>query len=367
MKRANSLLFGVFAIALSACGGGYMEFPVSKSAQARLPDDLQIVRVSTRNIDHLQRVYFSGRPNGGGRPPPLSGPYRYRLGVGDQLRVQVWTTPERSSAASGEQSAQPVEGPVVDANGAFFYPFVGEVRAQGRTVSAIRAELTERLRAYLTSPQVEVAVQDFQAHRVTISGAVGAPGQTTLTNVPLYLVDLLNTAGASATADISRVVLRRQGREYQINVRSYYEDGNLLHNPVLQPGDTVYIPELSNNEAYVFGEISTTSVPLGVDGMSLTELLAQVGGIDRTRANAKGVFVFRRTGLTREGFDVVFQFDLSNAATLLLMQDFQILPQDIVFVTRDPITSWTDTVGRVLAPARSAVQARGVANTLSDG
>lgn len=366
MKRINSIGLCFAVTVLSACGGGNMNFPVSEAAQARLPDDLQIVRVSTRNIDHLQEVYFTVGSYNNGTPPPLGGPYTYRLGAGDQLRIQVWTTPERS-AASTEQSARPVEGPVVDADGTFFYPFVGEIRAQGRTISAIREELTDKLRAYLTTPQVEVAVEEFRAHRVTISGAVGAAGQTTLTNVPLYLVDLVNSAGAAEDADLSRVVLRRQGREYRINLRRYFEEGSLRHNPVLQPGDAVYIPELSNNEAYVFGEISTTPVPLGVDGMSLTELLARVGGIDRVRANAKGVFVFRRTGLTREGFDVVFQFDLSNASTLLLMQDFEILPQDIVFVTRDPVTRWTDTVGRVLLPARSAVQAQGVASALSDG
>ena len=365
MKRAHLIVLGLVATILSACGGGHMQFPVSESAQARLPDDLQIVRVSTRNINYLQETYLSVPQSRNGTPPPLSGPYTYRLGAGDQLRIQVWTTPERSTAAT-EQTARPLEGPVVDANGTFFYPYVGEIRAQGRTVSAIRGELTERLRAYLTDPQVEVAVQDFRAHRVTISGAVDAPGQTTLTNVPLYLVDLLNIAGAGENADLSRLVLRRHGREYQINLRRYYEDGSLLYNPVLQPGDAIYVPEAANNEAYVFGEISTTPVPLGFDGMSLTELLARVGGIDRTRANAKGVFVFRRTGLTREGFDVVFQFDLSNASTLMLMQNFEILPQDIVFVTRDPITRWTDTVGRVLAPARSTIEAQRVATTLSD-
>ena len=95
-------------------------------------------------------------------------------------------------------------------------------------------------------------------------------------------------------------------------------------------------------------------------------MLAQVGGIDRQRANARGVFVFRRTDVTTEGFDVVFQFDLTDASTLITMKSFPVMPQDIVFVTKDPITRWTDTVGRVLAPATGLLQVRGVVDTVSD-
>lgn len=349
---------------LSACGE-HMRFPVSESGQDNLPPNLNVIRVTEKNIDHVVAVYHQPRMEYGGNPPGSPSRHVYRVGPGDQLRIQVWSTPARTATVE-DQALQPSEGPVVDETGTFFYPFVGEVRAAGRTVREIRADLTKKLSDYLRDPQVEVAVETFRAHRVMAAGAVGSPGPVTLTNVPLYLVDLLNQTGTAPTSDLSRVKLRRQGQEYTVNARLFLERGDARYNPLLKPDDMVYVPELTDNVVYVFGEIATTRLTLDRYDKSLTEVLAQLGGIDRQRANAKGVFVFRRTDVTREGFDVVFQFDLTNAATLIMMKSFPIMPQDIIFVTKDPVTRWTDTVGRVLAPAAGFLQVRGVVNSVSD-
>lgn len=351
-------------LGLSACGE-HMQFPVSRSAQENLPANLTVVRVTPENIGHAVGVYYEPRVEYGGSPPGSPARYTYRVGSGDQLRIQVWTTPERA-VAEEDRLAQPTQGPVVDETGTFFYPFVGEIQARGRTVREIRRDLTDKLGDYLRNPQVEVAVEEYRAHRVTITGAVEQPGPTVLINVPLTLVDLLNSAGTGPQSDLSRVKLRRRGVEHVVNAQLFLEQGNPRHNPVLLPGDTVHVPELSDNQVFVFGEIQTTAVPLSQGEQSLTEILAKVGGIDRQRANARGVFVFRRTNVATDGFDVVFQFDLTDASTLMTMQSFPVMPLDIVFVTKDPVTRWTDTVGRVLAPASSLIQAAVVVDRFAD-
>lgn len=351
-------------LGLSACGE-HMQFPVTRNAQENLPANLTVVRVTPENIDHAVGVYYQPRAEYGGSPPASPARYTYRVGSGDQLRVQVWTTPERE-VSKEDQIRQPAEGPVVDETGTFFYPFVGEIRARGRTVREIRSELSTKLQDYLRSPQVEVAVEQYRAHRVTVTGAVEAPGPTVLTNVPLTLIDLLNAAGTGAQSDLSRVRLRRRGTEYVVNAQLFLDKGETRHNPVLLPGDLVHVPTLRDNQVFVFGEIQTTAVPLGQGEQSLTEILAKVGGIDRQRANARGVFVFRRTKVATNGFDVVFQFDLTDASTLMTMQSFPVMPLDIVFVTKDPVTRWTDTVGRVLAPASSLVQAAAITDQLTN-
>lgn len=362
MKIFPALLVCVFALA--ACDN-YMQFPVTRSGQEDLPPNLTIVRVTPENIVDAVGAYYEQRSEYGGTPPGSPARYTYRLGAGDQLRIQVWTTPERKVSEDTPLS-QPALGPVVDETGHFFYPFVGEIQASGRTVGQIRAELTEKLQDYLRDPQVEVAVEEYRAHRVTITGVVETPGLTVLTNVPLTLVDLLNAAGTNPRSDLSRVKLRRNGTEYVVNAQLFLDKGKTRQNPVLLPGDIIYVPELRDNQVFVFGEIQTTAVPLSHGEQSLTEILAKVGGINRQRANARGVFVFRRTNVTTDGFDVVFQFDLTDASTLMTMQSFPVMPLDIVFVTKDPVTRWTDTVGRVLAPATSLVMVSGIINDVAD-
>lgn len=333
-----------------------MRMPVTQSGQQELIDrNINIIPVTQDNIFQYRHTRWTD-PDGQHRanPPADPGVYSYRVGPGDQLRVRVWTTPERTTDTL--DTALEDEGPVVNENGTFFYPFVGAMRASGRTASQIRDELSRRLREYIADPQVEVAIQEFRAHQATITGAVEMPGPTTLTNVPIRLLDLVNAAGRTEDSDLRDVILRRHGVAYHVNLRAFIEEGRAGNNPILLPGDLVNVPALADNKVFTFGEIGTGEIPLGPERKSLTEVLAAKGGIDRIRADARGVFVFRRTQTTPRGFDV-YQFNLQDATTLMLTSEFAMAPLDIVFVTNDPITRWNDTVSKVISPLTGAARA----------
>lgn len=363
IRNAAAVCAGLSVTLVAGCGG-QMKFPVTESGQQSLVDrNINIIAVSTDNIYRFRDApWVSPHGGRGSNPPPDPGVYSYRVGAGDQLRVLSWTTPERTQEGS---DLMPVEGPVVDERGQFFYPFVGNVRAQGRTVTEIRDDLTERLRQYIADPQVEVAVQQFSAHKATITGEIGQPGPTVLTNVPMRLLDLVNSAGITPDSDLRQVVIRRRGAEYRVNLRAFMERGEHGQNPILLPGDLVYVPPLADNKVFTFGEIGVGEMPLGPEKMSLTEVLAAKGGIDRIRADARGVFVFRRTKVSPDGFDV-YQFDLREASTLMLASEFAMAPLDIVFVTNDPITRWNDTVGKVISPVAGIAYARSVTDKVTD-
>ncbi|MBN2906932.1 MAG: polysaccharide biosynthesis/export family protein [Rhodobacteraceae bacterium] len=354
---------GLGLAVLPGCAG-QMRMPVTQSGQQELIDrNINIIAVTSDNIHQYRQARWTD-PNGLAAPNPPADPavYSYRVGPGDQLRVQTWTTPERTTDTNDITLA---EGPVVDGNGVFFYPFVGDIHASGRTVSQIRDELSQKLRAYIADPQVEVAVAAFHAHQATITGAVGTPGPTVLTNVPLRLLDLVNAAGTTPESDLRNVVIRRRGVRHSANLRAFIEEGRLGNNPIMMPGDLVFVPPLADNKIFTFGEIGTGEIPLGPERKSLTEVLAAKGGIDRVRADARGIFVFRRTGTSPEGFDV-FQFDLRDATALMLTADFAMAPLDIVFVTNDPVTRWNDTVGKVISPLSGVARVDAVADELKD-
>jgi len=295
-------------------------------------------------------------------PPGDPGTYSYSVGPGDQLRIQTWTTPERSRA--GDDNAIN-EGPVVNEAGEFFYPYVGMVRARGRTVTEIRQNLESALRQYIANPQVEVEVQSYAAHRVTITGSIGSPGSTIVTNVPLRLLDLVNQAGITEQSDLRQIVIRRHGREYRVNLRAFMETGLRGHNPILMPADVVYVPPISDNRVFTFGEIGVGEIRLGPERKTLTEVLAAQGGPTRLRADARGIFVFRPMPGRHEGFHV-FQFDLRDASALMLTSQFAMAPMDVVFVTTDPITRWNETIGRLLSPVAGVVRTRALVSAISE-
>jgi polysaccharide export outer membrane protein len=355
------VMAAVLVVGLTACTDP-MTFPVSEAGQAEYEDGkVNIVPITPKNIALYSTPVEATRRRTALNPPRDPRPYTYRLGVGDELRISVWTDPERTQA-SGETGA--ASGPVVDENGNFFYPFVGSVKARGRTINEIRTELSTQLQKFITDPQIDVAVSSFNAHTATITGEVSNAGPAALTNIPKRLLDVVNAAGTSTQADLSKISIQRGKTRHLVDLRSFVRKGHSRHNPIVLPNDLIHVPLREDNKIFTFGEIRTGEIELGDTRKSLTEVLASSGGIDRLRADARGVFVFRRTDDSPEGFDV-YQFNLRMAEVLVLTTDFTMAPLDIVFVTNDPITRWNDTVGKLLSPLTGIVRAQAVTEKLA--
>lgn len=360
-----SVLLMAATLVLSSCAG-QMRFPVSEDAQAKLAEEnINVIRVTTDNIAQVRTPKFLVNRNGYSNPPADPRPYTYRVGPGDVLSVMVWADPERTQSGDGLGNFAE-RGLVVNESGQIFYPFVGAMPVSGRSVAQVRSDLTDRLRDFIADPQVEVSISSFNAHQATVTGVVGSPGPITLTNIPKRLLDVVNTVGFSDESDLANITLRRRGAEHHVNLRAFIERAESAQNPIILPGDVIHVARMRDNKIFTFGEIATGEIALKTDvPTSLTEVLAQVGGIDRIRSDSRGIFVFRRTPQTPDGFDV-FQFNLSHAKTLVLATDFKLAPLDIIFVTNDPITRWNDTVGALVTPFSGLLQVQAIGRRIAD-
>jgi len=88
----------------------------------------------------------------------------YKLASGDVIRINVF----------GEKDLSIEEIRLNDA-GIFSYPFIGDVRAKGKTAAEIEQMLTESLKGdYLVDPRVSVSVLTYR--EFFISGEVQKPG-----------------------------------------------------------------------------------------------------------------------------------------------------------------------------------------------
>lgn len=93
-----------------------------------------------------------------------AGDSQYELGSGDVISIRVF----------GEEELTFKELRLTDA-GTFSYPFLGEVRAAGKTAAELEATLIEGLIGdYLIDPKVSVSV--LQYREFFINGEVKSPG-----------------------------------------------------------------------------------------------------------------------------------------------------------------------------------------------
>ena len=158
----------------------------------------------------------------------------YRIMSGDVLQITVFQVQDFNRDAQ------------VDAAGNIVLPLIGGVPAAGKTVHEVESEISGRLRAkYLQNPQVLVTIKDAVGLRVSVQGAIKAPGviqirgDTTLTTV------LAQAQGFTETADKSSVLVIRntdQGR-----VAAKVDAGAILAgsapDPPIHGGDMIVVDD----------------------------------------------------------------------------------------------------------------------------
>lgn len=306
--------------------------------------------------------------------------YQYRVGPYDVLQITVWDHPELTTPAGQFRGASET-GNAVRADGTIFYPFVGVMKVSGKSVEEIRLALTSRLAKYIRSPQVDVRVAAFRSQKVYISGEVAKPGILPITDKPLTILDAvnesggikpINVAGEEYEADLQNVILTRAGREYRIDLLGMYKNGNISRNYLLRDGDSLYVPDNNHNKVFVLGEVTKQqSLRMHNGRKTLAEALSDAGGLDLNYANASRIYVLRGviSGQKGSGTQVpwardvsepkkpaIYKLDAGSADALILADQFQLQPRDVVFVATHGIANW----GRTLNHLSSTITAIGV-------
>ena len=158
----------------------------------------------------------------------------YRINAGDTLEISVWR----------EQDLQ--RQVLVRPDGGISFPLAGEVRAEGRTVTQIREDLSARLSRYIPDLVLTVTVTDVSGNRIFVVGQVARPGVYVM-NPDLDVMQALSLAGGTTPfASLSNIrILRRQGNErtaIPFDFTDVSRGRSLGQNIVLQSGDVVVVP-----------------------------------------------------------------------------------------------------------------------------
>jgi protein involved in polysaccharide export with SLBB domain len=235
---------------------------------------------------------YAGAQNPPSTPPPsgtqsaadpISGPIR----KADTIRVVV----AGAEWLSGEFR--------VENDGSISIPRVGPVivveKMQGDAAQAIGKQIeTKKL---LKKADVSVYIVSRKPREVLINGAVQMQGKQTLKDNAV-LSEALETAAPLGTADLSRVVINRAGKEITVNYKKYRngESKDEAFNPKLEDDDRIFIFALTPTEGAVKvnGEVKDSTkviFPL-TQGLTVGQILQMVGGIT-DYADRNGIVLIR--------------------------------------------------------------------------
>jgi polysaccharide export outer membrane protein len=158
----------------------------------------------------------------------------YRLEPGDIITVSVWKETDLQTDV------------LIRPDGGFSFALAGDVDAIGKTVEEVRSILVERLKRYIPSPVVTVAVKLIGGNRIYVVGRVNRAGDFPLSS-PLDVMQAIALAGGTTPfAAINDIVILRRHNGEQQALHFHYSDvargRELSQNVLLQTGDTVVVP-----------------------------------------------------------------------------------------------------------------------------
>ena len=281
--------------------------------------------------------------------------YEYRIGRGDVLSIGVWDHPELTIPAAVQRTAA-FDGFRVQSDGTITFAYAPKIPAAGKTIVELHGLLVDRLSAVIEDPQVDIKVVGFNSQKVYVTGEVQTPGVLPVTEVPLTILDALNQSGGlTELAAWEEVVLTRGDTSEILDLRSFYEAGQISCNRLLQDGDVIHVNRLDKHRVYVLGEVRQAgAIEINRYGLNLAEALGEAGGLKEDSANANGIFVLRKE-LTEEGSfgTVVFQLYAKDATALVLASEFELQKNDVVYVTTASIARWNRIITKLLPITRS--------------
>jgi polysaccharide export outer membrane protein len=322
-------------------------------------EDTQLnVPITDINLGLIARMREGARASQQDWSALTAAPAVYSVGPGDVLQITVWDHPELAAALgtqsqTGTRTADAPAGFVVDQDGTLQFPYVGRIHVAGLQTEKIQALLQKTLGKTFQAPQVTVRIASFRAKQVFIEGEVHTPGTQSINDIPMTLYDAISRAGGlAATADQSRIALVRNGVPHEINLTDMAARGQSPSRIVLQNGDLLRIPARDENGVFVMGEVNkpVTALPMRSGKLTLSDALSQAGSLSSTSADAAQLYVIRGN---ESAAPHVFHLDASSPVAMVLANQFDLQPKDIVYVDGNGLVRFSRVLN-LLLPAINA-------------
>jgi len=219
----------------------------------------------------------------------------YHIGKGDILEVQVYQLVEVGKDAILQVT--------VDSEGRIYLPAVGYIAAADLTSDELREQLTSRLQQnFLRDPRVSIRIQKYVSKKVLVVGAVRRGGIVYLEKDAAYLQDVLShvdgiysqhgdkieiirgahpllvkQAGGELTDTMIHTA--KQSGQYKITTIpiSMVYSGSREGNPLIYPGDLVYVLVESNGCYYVAGAVRNPGTRPLRNSMTILQAVVSAG------------------------------------------------------------------------------------------
>ena len=217
-----------------------------------------------------------------------------QLGAGDVIEVSIWEAPPALLFGTSSTDGRPnttsnarvtaLPDQTIDSNGNVRIPFVGPIRAAGRTPEELGMAITERLKGKANQPQTLVRLVQNTTSYVTIVGDVNSSKRMPLT--PSGERILTRSPARAACGSRSKMTLQvTRGKTVQsLPLETIIRDPR--QNVPLQPGDVVTALYQPNSFTALGATGKNEEINFEAQGITLAQALGRMGGLNDSRSDA---------------------------------------------------------------------------------
>lgn len=239
--------------------------------------------------------------------PMVSPSADYKVGVGDEVRVQLWGSVDYAGSHT------------IDRNGQIFIPKIGVIPLAGTAVKDLDLQLRRSISTVFNHVNVSSSLGRLRGITVYVVGHARQPGTYTLSSLGSLVTALFASGGPDSSGSMRGIELKREGKVISIlDLYDFISKGDKANDLPLRSGDVIVIPPAGPRVA-VTGAWDHSGIYEIKPGQALRDILVIGGGVPKL-ANAQKAMI-ERIQVGRSPARSVQDVALDSAGLQLPLQD----------------------------------------------
>lgn len=302
--------------------------------------DVKLIRLPLRKvgIEGLKPFGYDLFKKGASTFAPVTDvpvPSDYIVGPGDQLRVQLYGSENRTLRLT------------VNRDGQINLLNIGPILVGGRSFEQATQDIEGRVARQMIGVRASVSMGDMRSIRVFVVGEVTQPGTYTVSGLSTLTSALYASGGVKPIGSLRNIQLKRQGKLVRsLDLYDLLLRGDTSDDAKLQPGDVIFIPPVAATIA-IDGEVRRPAIYELKGATSLAAALELAGGFS-TEADTRRVALVR---INDEQARVVVDVPLQSEGRSTVLRNGDSLR---VLRLRPTLDSGVTLEGHVFRPGVSA-------------
>jgi polysaccharide export outer membrane protein len=225
-------------------------------------------------------------------------PDTYRLGVGDQLTVQLFGTENQKFNLQ------------VGRSGDINFPKLGAITVLGLTFEDARDLIKSRVSQQLIGVEASISLGRLRAINIFMAGEISVPGAYSVSALTTVTNALFQAGGITDIGSLRNIQVLRGGVEIsRFDAYDLLMRGDATNDTRLQSGDVVFVPTYEGM-VLVEGELKRPMMYEVLDGETLANVIQMAGGFTSKAFPALSTLTINADSL-----------GLSNAVSVNLLSD----------------------------------------------